>query len=182
MSLLSGIAGGLGLIGQAGTAQRNQMLTKKLLKAMKNKQTPLEIPDAYKKLMGSINDQYLQAGDAQKNEITQQFGQNLAHVLGQLQMRGLSSSNLTANLSAGSQKRQAEAIANAQQGLLSGQLGAQQSIGLQGLSQVSGERANQFGLRANLLGQVAQPLLTGNQNGGLAGLLQGGVGVLSSFA
>lgn len=179
MGILGAIGTGIGLLGAAGSAQKNRKLEKKLMAALNAKQTPLEIPAAFKDLMARINDQYLQAGDAQSHQIRQTFGQNLAHVLGQLQMRGLSSGNLTANLSAGNTKRQEEAVANARFGLLGQQLGSQQNIGLAGLSGVQQERNAQLSQRGSILGGIAGPILTGP---GPMDALAKGIGLLSTLA
>lgn len=181
MGLLSAIGAGIGLLGASNNANRQRNLEKKLQKELKKNPTPLAIPNAYKELMGSVNDEYLQAGEAQTNEITRQFQQNFAKLLGQLQMRGLGSSNLTANLFSGHEKRKAEAIANARMGLLGQRLGAQQNIGLQGLNTVANERAGQMGIRGNILSQIAQPALI-PQGSGNADVLKAGLSLLSTAA
>jgi hypothetical protein len=182
MGLLDAVTGGLQLVGIAQGAGTRKQILGKVLKGINGKLPPLQLPEAYKQLMGQINDQYLQAGQNQKNEITQGFQQSLAHALSQLQMRGLSSSNLTANLTAGNQKKQQEAIANAQTNLLGAQTGAQQQIGLTGLGQVGNERNARIGMQSNLLGQLAGPTVY-PQGGSYAGLAQGlqGIGSLAQF-
>lgn len=178
MGLLDTFKQVLPLLGAAQAAEQRRRIQKNILKSIRNKPPKFEIPLAFRQLMGEINDQYAQAGDAQSSEIGRQFQQNLAHVLGQLQMRGLSSSNLTANLSAGNEKTKQEAIANMRAGLLGQRVGAQQNIGLAGLGASAGDRNIYQQIRGNLLGNLANSTIYPQKDQTL-GLLQAGIGLLS---
>lgn len=166
---LSGLSQFLNLYGVAKGAKQRAALMKGLLNQIQRQPPPLEIPAAYKNLSNQLNTQALQLGTAQKTQISNDFNQSLQHALGQLQMRGLGGSNLLANLTAGSQKKQSEAIAGVDENLLAQRLGMQQNVGLQGLSEVAGERQQALGSRSALYQGLINPLFS-KSNSPLAGI------------
>lgn len=179
MSIFGDILGsGLSAIGAINESKQRQNYTRLAKRKLFEKPQPLEIPAAYKDLLASLNDQSLQLGKSQSDQISQGFQQQLAHVLGQLNMRGLSSSNLTANLTAGNEKKKQDAISSLQENLLAQRLGMQQNIGQAGLSQRSAQNAQLAGIQGGMFGDLGKTYF---QPGGGNGFLTALTG-LANFA
>lgn len=160
MGLFDSILKGLPLLGAAGEFVQKQKLQSRIYKKLNEKQQPLQIPDAYKQLIDGLNTQYGQVGAAKHTQIVNDFHNSLMQQLAQLKQRGLASSNLTANLSTGSQKKQTEASNQLDEDLLGSQLGMQQQLSLAGLNQSAAERGQLTGIQGSILGNVAAPTLT----------------------
>lgn len=161
MGLFDSVLKAVPLLGAAGEFVEKQKLKNKLYKKLNEKPQDLAIPDAYKQLMDNLNSQYGQLGAAKHVEIANNFHNSLTQALAQLQQRGLASSNLTANLTAGSQKKQTEATNQLDEDLLGSQLGMQQQLSLAGLNQSAAERGQLTGIQGSIYGQVAAPTLAG---------------------
>lgn len=177
MSLLGAIGSGLSLLGIAKQHKQQRGLSKKVLKKLNEKQQPLEIPLAYRQLLTQLGDQAAQLGNSQRTKITQSFNDNLAKMLGQLQQRGLGSSNLRANLAQGNERRKQESLMGLEDMLLGQRLGIQQNVGLQGLGTSASERNQLANLQGGMLGNLAKPLLLAQPYSNMAGALQGIAGM-----
>lgn len=159
MGLFDSILHAVPLLGAAGEFFQKQKLQKQLQNKLNQKAPPLVVPDAYKQLMDGLNTQYSQLGTAAKAQNTTDFQNSLTQALSNLQQRGLASSNLTANLTAGNQKKLTEANNQLDENLLSSKLGADQSISLSGLNESAGERGQLAGIQGQMYGSLTAPIL-----------------------
>lgn len=159
MGLFDSILHAVPLLGAAGEFFEKQKLKKQLQSKLDEKAQPLQVPDAYKQLMANLESQYSQLGAAKHTEIATNFQNSLTQALANLQQRGLSSSNLTANLTAGSQKKQTEASNQLDEDLLGSKLGMEQNINLAGLNESAGERGQLTGIQGQMYGSLTNPIL-----------------------
>lgn len=159
MGLFDSILHAVPLLGAAGEFFQKQKLQKQLQAKLNEKAQPLQVPDAYNQLMAGINNQYTQLGTAAKAQNTQDFQNSLTQALANLQQRGLASSNLTANLTAGNQKKLTEANNQLDENLLGSRLGADQSISLAGLNESAAERGQLTGIQGNMYTSLTNPIL-----------------------
>src|ERR1043165_8710895 len=106
MGLFDSFSKILSIGGAAKEFADQKHLNKKIYKKLNQQAGPLEIPQAYQQLMAGLVAQADKLGGVAKNQINQDFQASLAKALANLRQRGLASGNLTANLTAGSQKKQ----------------------------------------------------------------------------
>jgi hypothetical protein len=175
--ILGGVSQFLNLFGAAKTAAQKASLQKQLISHLNATPQALAIPQPYQTLSSDLSNQANQLGASQKAAIQQQFQQSLAHSLGDLQQRGLGGSNLQANLTAGSQKQESQALSSVDENILAQKLGLQQNIGLQGLGESAGERGQLLGSQNSIYNSLVNPLFGGNSNP-----LSGFTGALNSLA
>lgn len=159
MGLFSSILHAVPLLGAAGEFFEKQKLKKQLQAKLNEKPQPLQVPDAYKQLLTGLDAQYGQLGAAKHTQIANDFHNSLTQALANLQQRGLASSNLTANLTAGSQKKQTEVTNQLDEDLLASKLGMQQGINLAGLNESAGERGQLTGIQGQMYGSLTNPIL-----------------------
>lgn len=159
MGLFDSILHAVPLLGAAGEFFQKQKLQKQLQAKLNEKAQPLQVPDAYKQLLTGLDAQYGQLGTAAKAQNTQDFHNSLTQALANLQQRGLASSNLTANLTAGNQKKLTETNNQLDANLLGSKLGAEQGINLAGLNESAGERGQLTGIQGQMYGSLTNPIL-----------------------
>lgn len=150
MGLLDSIGQLIPFVG-AGIEQANRLkLSKKVLKELTKKAQPLEIPQAYQDLSSSLLGQADTLGNAAKAQNTQDSQSALAKALTNLRQRGVASSNLTANLSAGANKQLDLANNSVDENILQQKLGLQQGIGTQGLATSAGQINQLTGIQGGM--------------------------------
>lgn len=160
MSLFADLLGKvLPLVGAGTEFAQKADLRKKLLKQLGKKQPNLEIPQAYQNLLASLSGQVDKLGTAQHMQTNLDFQNQLARALSNLKQRGVASSNLTANLMAGSQQKQTLANASIDENLLAQKIGLQSGIGLQGLGTSAAERGQLRGIQGSMYAQLTNPIL-----------------------
>lgn len=145
-----------GLVSAQAQQKANANLVKKKLK---QKPGDLEIPAAFQQLMQGLLGQADQLGAYQHAQNAQDFKSQFARAMNNLRQRGVSSSNLTANLSAGSRKQQSLVDAQINENILGQKLGLQQQIGLQGLGTSAAERNQLTGIQGGILGNLTPALM-----------------------
>lgn len=159
MGLFDSVLHAVPLLGAAADYFQKQKLKDQLNAKLNQAPPPLQVPDAYNQLITSLNSQYDQLGAAKKAQNTTDFQNSLNQALANLQQRGVASSNLSANLAAGNQKKLTETNNQLDESLLSSKLGADQSLSLAGLNESAGERNQLTGIQGQMYGSLTAPLL-----------------------
>lgn len=154
MGFLDSLGQLIPFVGAGIEAGNRARLSKRVNKELSKKAGPLEIPQAYQDLTANLLGQADTLGNAQKAQNAQDSQSALAKALTNLRQRGVASSNLTANLTAGNQKQLDLANSSVSENVLQQKLGLQQGIGLQGLGTSAGQIAQLKGIQGSMFNNL----------------------------